>query len=91
MQWLDSDPRKSPDEETPGIVAVIANAINIMQDRITRSRLAGEPADILISPRLSHIGLLEFDAAADAIEAGRAEIRQYSGMIADVIAACRPL
>jgi len=90
-QWLDSDQKKSPDDDTPGIFNVVANAINIMQDRITRSRLSGEPADILISPRLSHIGLLDFDAAAEAIDAGRAEVRQFSAMIVDTIATSRPL
>ena len=90
-QWLDSDQQKSPGDDTPGIFNVVANAINIMQDRITRSRLAGEPADIVISPRLSHIGLLDFDSAAAAIDAGRAEVRQFSAMIVDTIAASRPL
>jgi NTE family protein len=91
VQWLDSDQKKSPDDDTPGIFNVVANAINIMQDRITRSRLSGEPADIVLNPRLSHIGLLEFDAAADAIAAGRAEVRQYGSMITETIAAARPL
>ena len=90
-QWLDSDQQKPPGDDTPGIFNVVANAINIMQDRITRSRLAGEPADIVISPRLSHIGLLDFDSAAAAIDAGRAEVRQFSAMIVDTIAASRPL
>ena len=90
-QWLDSDQKKSPDDDTPGIFNVVANAINIMQDRITRSRLAGEPADIVISPRLSHIGLLDFDAAAEAIEAGRAEVRQFSAMIVEAVASGRPI
>jgi NTE family protein len=87
VQWLDSDQQKSPEDDTPGIFNVVANAINIMQDRITRSRLSGEPADIVISPRLSHIGLLEFEAAAEAIEAGRAEVRLYGAMISEMIAA----
>ena len=44
-----------------------------MQDRITRSRLAGEPADIMLWPRLGHIGLLEFSSAAEAIIEGLSE------------------
>lgn len=55
----------------PGTLSVMMSAINIMQDRITRSRLAGEPADILICPRLGHIGLLEFSRASEAIAEGR--------------------
>jgi len=50
----------------------MASAINIMQDRITRSRMAGDPPDVLLAPRLSHLGLLEFDQAAAAMAEGRA-------------------
>jgi NTE family protein len=65
--------RESPD---PGLFDVIAGAVDIMQDRITRSRMAGEPPDILITPRLSHIGLMEFDRAAESIAEGRAAARR---------------
>jgi len=59
------------EKETPGIISVIADSIDIMQDRITRARLAGEPPDVLISPRLGHVGILEFDRAEEVISAGR--------------------
>jgi NTE family protein len=55
----------------PGYFSVIANSINIMQDQITRARLAGEPPDIMLMPRLRDIGLLEFDRAEEAIAEGR--------------------
>ena len=57
-------------EVPPGLLSVISSSINIFQDRITRSRLAGDPADVLISPRLSDVGLLEFGKAAEAIKKG---------------------
>jgi NTE family protein len=55
----------------PGLFDVIAGSIAIMQDCITRSRMAGEPPDVHITPRLSQIGLMEFDRAAESIEEGR--------------------
>lgn len=58
--------------ESPGLIDVLAGAINIMQDRITRSRMAGDPPDILLAPRLSRLGLMEFDRGSMAIEEGRA-------------------
>ncbi|WP_196139224.1 patatin-like phospholipase family protein [Aliikangiella sp. G2MR2-5] len=42
-------------------IDVLAASINIMQDRITRSRLAGEPPDVMLMPRLGHIGMFEID------------------------------
>jgi NTE family protein len=54
----------------PGLYEVLASSINIMQDRLTRSRMAGDPPDIIITPRLSRLGLMEFDRAGLAIEEG---------------------
>lgn len=57
--------------KSPGYFDVLANALNIMQDRITRSRLAGEPPHAMISPQVAHIRLMDFHRAGEAIEAGR--------------------
>jgi NTE family protein len=51
----------------PGYFDVLANSINIMQDYITRARLAGEPPQVMLVPRLRHIGLMEFNRAKEAI------------------------
>lgn len=56
----------------PGMFETVACAIDIVQDRITRSRMAGDPPDIVLTPRLGHIGLLEFYKAVEAIGEGRA-------------------
>lgn len=63
---------KGEREPSPSIVEVMAGSIDIMQDRITRSRLAGEPPDVLIAPRLGHIGILDFDRGKELIEIGHA-------------------
>jgi NTE family protein len=61
----------------PGLSAVMMDAINITQDRIARSRLAGDPPDITIGPKLGDIGLFDFHRACEAIELGaRAAERQ---------------
>ncbi len=60
----------------PGLFNVLASSINIMQDRITRSRMAGDPPEIILSPRLSDLGLMEFDQAEIAIEEGRACVQR---------------
>ena len=55
----------------PAMLDVLASSINIMQVLITRSRLAGEPADVMVTPRLAELGLMEFHRADVAIDAGR--------------------
>ncbi len=54
----------------PGIPTVMVEAFNVMQDRITRARLAGDPPDVLISPRLGKVGWFDFHRGADAIKIG---------------------
>ncbi len=55
----------------PSLFDVVASSINIMQVRITRSRMAGEPPDAVVTPRLAQMGLMEFHLAEPAIEQGR--------------------
>jgi NTE family protein len=54
----------------PGISSIMVDAFNIMQDRITRARLAGDPPDLLISPRVGQIGWFDFHRADDLIAHG---------------------
>ncbi len=70
-------PRLLPQvSSTPGYFDVLANSINIMQDHITRARLAGEPPHVMLAPRLRDIGLMEFNRAKEAIAEGRYCVEQ---------------
>jgi NTE family protein len=59
---------------SPGYFEVLMTSINVMQDQITRARLAGEPPHVMLVPRLRHIGLMEFNRAAETIAEGRAVV-----------------
>ncbi|ANJ66205.1 patatin [Halothiobacillus diazotrophicus] len=61
---------KAEKEQPPSLFDAIAGAVNITQDRITRSRMAGDPPDVILSPKIAHIGLLEFYRADEAIQEG---------------------
>lgn len=67
-------PENNSRKRTPNLFEVTVGSIDIMQDRITRSRLAGDPPEVLLSPRLGHMGLLEFERAEEAIEEGMAAV-----------------
>ncbi len=69
----------------PSIFGVMTSSLNIMQDRITRSRLAGDPPDVHIAPRLGHIGLLEFDRTEEAIHEGEAAVMRKRPELADAL------
>lgn len=63
-------------EDVPGISTVMVDAFNIVQDRIARSRLAGDPPDSMISPRLHGIGLFDFHRADELIARGEAAAKR---------------
>lgn len=56
----------------PSMVDVVTGSLDIMSVRIARSRLAGEPAEVVIQPRLGGLGLLDYHRGAEAIAEGRA-------------------
>ncbi len=76
-------------EQPPGLFEAIAGSVNITQDRITRSRMAGDPPDILLTPKLSHIGLLEFYRAEEAIKEGEQCVRRMLPEILHVLGTIR--
>ena len=61
-----------PGPDHPSYFEVLANSLNIMQDRITRARLAGDPPDVLLCPKLGNFSWLDFHRASDAIASGSA-------------------
>jgi NTE family protein len=73
------------DYDGPSVFGVMTSSLNIMQDRITRSRLAGDPPDVHIAPRLGHFGLLEFDRAEEAIKEGEAAVLRKQPELADAM------
>jgi NTE family protein len=73
----------------PGFSTVMIESFNIMQDRLTRMRLAGDPPDIHITPRIGHIGFLDFHRAAETIAVGQAATEKVVDLITESIAELR--
>jgi NTE family protein len=73
--------------DSPGLLTVMSEAFNIMQDRITRARLAGDPPDVLIQPRLGRIGLFDFHRADEAIALGAEAAERAIEPLVEAIAA----
>ena len=62
------DPLRVP---APSLLEVVLASVNIMQVRITRSRMAGDPPEVVIAPQLAHLGLMDFYRAEEAIAEGQ--------------------
>jgi NTE family protein len=77
-------------EGRPGISTVMVDAFNIMQDRITRARLAGDPPDLLITPRVGQIGFFDFHRADDLIAHGARAAERAIDSIQEAIGILAP-
>lgn len=75
----------------PGISSVMVDAFNIMQDRITRARLAGDPPDLLITPRVGQIGWFDFHRADDLIAFGARAAERAIDSIQEAIDVLAPV
>lgn len=73
MDYFESD-----EDDEPSFFDVIAASINVMQDRITRSRMAGDPPEITLVPQLEDFALMDFHRASEAIDEGRELVRRHA-------------
>jgi NTE family protein len=80
-------PRKP---NAPGMATVMVDAFNITQDRIARSRLAGDPPDIMVAPKLAKMGLFEFHRAQECIALGRQATERALPDILDLLQESQP-
>jgi NTE family protein len=85
--WRGAPPRApaEPDSAAPGLMTVMVTAFDILQDRIMRSRLAGDPPDALVQLKVGRIGMFEFHRADELIGIGRDAVRKAATEIAEHI------
>ncbi len=76
-------PEKSPDEPAmPSILDVLTTCMDIVEVRIARSRMAGEPPEVVVAPRLARLRLLDFHRAKEAIEEGHRAVERVAHNLA---------
>lgn len=79
-QWFTPED-KSEKRQAPGILSVMSNSLEILQARVTRSRLAGEPPDLLFEPQLTDVGLMEFHRAEEMCKTGKETVERLAKQI----------
>ncbi|MCW3174193.1 patatin-like phospholipase RssA [Shewanella subflava] len=65
----------------PGMLAVMSQSMDILEQRHKRARLMGDPPDICIIPDVTDIGTMEFHRAKEAIAAGRKAVEDIAHLI----------
>ena len=76
---------KANPHKPPGMFSVMSSSIDIMQERITKARMAGDPPDILVQPKLGHIGIMEFDRGNEGIDIGYETTHRMRDLIMEEI------
>ena len=76
---------KKDKESSPSLFETIASSVNITQDRITKSRMVGDPPEIIITPHLAHIGIIELYRAKEAIAEGERAVNNMMPEIKRVL------
>ncbi|MFC3912882.1 patatin-like phospholipase RssA [Pseudaeromonas sharmana] len=77
LQWL----AKRNGHGAPGMLGVMNGAISIMQERITRARMAGDPPDIILNPQVGHLAIMDFHRANEAIAEGEVCVERMRPLI----------
>jgi NTE family protein len=85
--WLERPPAPQHLDRVsiPSIFEVFNTALDIGMQRVARSRLAGDPADVLITPLLPDFGSMEYHRAREAMDEGRAAVERMAPLLEQVI------
>jgi NTE family protein len=84
--WVQSKTKTVQDEPSiPSIFNVFMTSLDIVEMRVARSRLAGEPADVLITPLLPDFATMDFHRAKEAIDEGRAAVERMGPLLQQVL------
>lgn len=83
--WLGQVRGKDDEPKIPSIFEVFNTALDIVEQRVARSRLAGEPADVLITPLLPNFGAMEYHRAKEAIAEGRLAVERAWPLLQQVV------
>jgi NTE family protein len=69
----------------PSIFEVFNTALDVVEMRVARSRLSGDPADVLITPLLPDFATMDYHRAKEAIDEGRAAVERMGPLLQQVI------
>ena len=76
---------KQDEPSIPSIFNVFLTSLDIVEMRVARSRLAGEPADALVTPLLPDFATMDFHRAKEAIAEGRAAVERMGPLLKQVL------
>jgi NTE family protein len=83
--WMARAAQKVEQVKMPSILEVFTTSLDIVEMRVARSRLAGDPADVLLTPLLPGFRTMDFHRSKEAIEEGRVAVERMAALIEQVV------
>ena len=83
--WVEKKSKVDERAAIPSIFEVFSTSLDVVEMRVARSRLSGDPADVLITPLLPDFATMDYHRAAEAIEEGRAAVERMGALLEQVI------
>jgi NTE family protein len=84
-RWVPKKGRQEPQIDVPSIFEVFNTSLDVVEMRVARSRLSGDPADVLITPLLPDFATMDYHRAREAIDEGRAAVERMGPLLEQVI------
>lgn len=84
--WVEKKGQPTEPQETiPSIFEVFSTSLDVVEMRVARSRLSGDPADVLLTPLLPDFATMDYHRAKEAIDEGRAAVERMAPLLEQVI------
>jgi len=83
--WVEKKSRVEDRTAIPSIFEVFSTSLDVVEMRVARSRLSGDPADVLVTPLLPDFATMDYHRAQEAIEEGRAAVERMGPLLDQVV------
>jgi NTE family protein len=83
--WVQKKSEVELPASLPSIFEVFSISLDVVEMRVARSRLSGDPADVLITPLLPDFATMDYHRANEAIKEGRAAVERMAPLLEQVI------
>ena len=84
-RWIPKTGKPAEEAIVPSIFEVFNISLDVVESRVARSRLSGDPADVLLTPLLPDFATMDYHRAAEAIIEGRAAVERMAPLLEQVI------
>jgi NTE family protein len=84
-RWMPKKSRAEEEAIVPSIFEVFNISLDVVESRVARSRLSGDPADVLLTPLLPDFSTMDYHRSREAIEEGRSAVERMAPLLEQVI------